>query len=217
MFNILNCTPKKLDHTTGRILRLEYSLRISRTIISSRDLSIMVFCIFVVLSNSLSSQRFFFPKFPSTNTRLGCFSMCWHQAGETNPWVWVIQKSLENANLKLKTPVGPLHAELSWVELANNDESFLPRTTKCEHSLTHLFPRQKHGNNKTKNRKLEWYNLIFPRHTHSKQNSTRTPVAQEKKRKKLNSKSQKKSRVKEWKIDHLYCRSSNTHYHHCSR
>jgi hypothetical protein len=82
---------KEAWHTTGRIfvffLPLEYSLRISRIIISSRDLSITVFCTSVVLSNSLSSQRFFSPQFPSTNPRLGCFSMCWHQAGETNPWV----------------------------------------------------------------------------------------------------------------------------------
>lgn len=177
----------------------------------------MVFCTIVVLSNSLSSQ--IFPPPVSINKSktwmfLHVFAPSWWDKSMS----WVIQKSLETANLKLKTPVGPLHAEMSWAELANNDESFLPRATKCEHSLTHLFPRQKHGNNKTKNQTLEWYNLIFPRHTHSKQNSTRTLEAQGKnKKKEKNSKSQRKSRVKERKKDHLDCRSSNTHYHHCSR
>jgi len=50
-------------------------------------------------------------------------------------------------------------------------------------TLTHSsIPRQKHGHNKTKNHTLEWYNLMFPRHAQSKQNSTRTLVAQGKKK-----------------------------------
>lgn len=130
---------------------------------------------------------------------------------------WVIQKSLENANLKLKTPVGPLHADLSWAELANNDESFLPRTTKCEHSLTHssisktkTWPQQ---NKKSHTRVVQSY--LSPART--QQTKFYKDSSSARKKKKSNSKSQNKSRVKERKVDHLYCRSSNTHYHHCSR
>ncbi len=54
---------------------------------------------------------------------------------------WGIQKSLENANLKLKTPVGPLHAELSWAELAElttTKVSFPEQQNANTHSLIYF-------------------------------------------------------------------------------